>query len=181
MQRAVRRQDPHRDHQLEHDVEHPALLRRRHLRDVERRRLDGESDVGADEHPPGDQHREVDGHAAEARAAHVRGRGGEQSPLAAEGPGQGPGEEGGGHRGEEEGGAEDRQEQAVELVVLVHHHLLLHLLVDGREELDEELLRRRQPGCTITNKTPPRQSTRAVEQSPDLAFRLQCSQVRPMS
>ena len=136
MQRAVRRQDPHRDHQLEHDVEHPALLRRRHLRDVERRRLDGESDASADEHPPGDQHREVDGHAAEARAAHVRGRGGEQSPLAAEGPGQGPGEEGGDHRGEEEGGAEERQELAVELAVLVHHHLLLRLLVDGREELD---------------------------------------------
>jgi hypothetical protein len=144
----VRRQDSHRDHELEQDVEHPALLRRRHLGDVERGRLDGDADAGADEDAAREQHREVHGHAADARADHVRGRGGEQGPLAPEGAGHRAGEEGGHRRGEEEGGAEQRQDLAVELAVLVDDHLPLHLLVDGGEELDQERLRRRQPGFT---------------------------------
>jgi len=112
--------------------------------------LNGDADAGADENPAGEQHGEVHGHAADASAGHVRGRGGEQGPLASEGTGHWAGEEGAHRRGEEEGGAEQRQHLAVELAVLVDDHLLLHLLVDGREELDHVWLRRRQPGFTTT-------------------------------
>uniref|UniRef100_A0A0E0GFI1 Uncharacterized protein n=1 Tax=Oryza nivara TaxID=4536 RepID=A0A0E0GFI1_ORYNI len=167
-------EDADADAQLEPVVDGATVLRRRHLRQIQRDRLQntttqltvssqpnllrtsvvaylvGEAESNAEQDPVEDEHVDVDSGAAEDGAGDEDGAADEYGGTAAEAPGDGGGDESGDEAGDVEGGGEDGEELAVKAAVVAHLLLVpLHLMVHVREELLQERLHRRYPTLLI--------------------------------